>query len=80
MFMFYEIIISNNSSFEPQHYLEEPFIHIFALRYTITLKGFQILNLQVSALWHGQQMRRYRVVKHWIGGFPVIVDNTRLQF
>ena len=28
--MFYEFILSNNSSFEPQHYLEDSYIPIIA--------------------------------------------------
>ena len=35
--MFYEFILSNNSSFEPQHYLEDSYIPIFALIYTLKL-------------------------------------------
>ena len=31
--MFYEFVFSNNSSFEPQHYLEDAYIPIFALIY-----------------------------------------------
>ena len=35
--MFYEFILSNNTLFEPQHYLEGSYIPIFTLMYTLKL-------------------------------------------
>ena len=35
--MFYEFILSNNSSFEPQHYLEDSYAPVFVLIYTLKL-------------------------------------------
>ena len=35
--IFYEFILSNNSSFEPQHYLDDFYIHIFTLIYALEL-------------------------------------------
>ena len=35
--MYYEFILSNNSSFAPQHYLQDVYILIFALIYTLEL-------------------------------------------
>ena len=35
--IFHEIILSNKFSFEPQHYLDDSYIPIFALIYTLGL-------------------------------------------
>ena len=35
--IFNEIVLSNKFSFEPQHHLEDPYIPIFALIYTMEL-------------------------------------------
>ena len=42
--MFYEFILPNKSSFEPQHYLEDSYIPIFALIYTMKLWGCKYLS------------------------------------
>ena len=46
--IFYEYILSNNSSFEPHHYLEDSYIPIFALVYTLKLYELQLLKYSLA--------------------------------
>ena len=42
--IFNEILLSNTFSFDPQHYLQDPYIPIFALIYTLGLLELQPLK------------------------------------
>ena len=46
--IFYEIFLSNKFSFEPQHYLEDSYILIFALIYTLELLELQLLKCSLG--------------------------------
>ena len=46
--MFYEFILSNNFSFEPQHYLEDSYIPIFALIYALKPNGLQLFKCSLA--------------------------------
>ena len=43
-----EFILSNNSSFEPQHYLEVSYIPIFTLMHTLKLQELQLLKCNLA--------------------------------
>ena len=46
--IFNEIFLSNKFSFEPQHYLEDSYMRISALRYTLELLGLQLLKCKLA--------------------------------
>ena len=43
-----EIVLSNKLSLEPQNYLEDSYIPIFALIYTLELLEFQLLKCSLA--------------------------------
>ena len=43
-----EIVLSNKLSLEPQNYLEDSYITIFALIYTLELLEFQLLKRSLA--------------------------------
>ena len=46
--IFNEIVICNKFSFVPQHYVEDAFIPIFALIYTLELLELQLLKCSLA--------------------------------
>ena len=46
--IFNEIGLSNKYPFEPQHYLEDSYIPIFALIYTLELLELQLLKCSLA--------------------------------
>ena len=46
--IFNGIFLSNKFSFEPQHYLEDSYIRMFALIYTLELLGLQLLKCSLA--------------------------------
>ena len=46
--IFNEVFLSNKFSFEPQHYLEDSYIPIFALIYSLKLLGLQVLKCSLA--------------------------------
>ena len=46
--IFNEIFLNNKFSFEPQHYLEDSYIPIFASIYTLELLELQLLKCSLA--------------------------------
>ena len=57
------VVLSNKFSFEPQHYLEDSYIPIFALMYTLELLGLQLFKWSLGnrfCSWHSSLLNYWR--------------------